>query len=348
MSNRDHEYTIKLATSAIEKIKALSLPADPPGYQLWYSYAAGANPDLNRAINQRIDAKGKLSVDELDEIYSEYFSPSETQAGLATIGTRVSAEIDSAIAMLDELILSTSRSRDDCTDASSKLAQSTDCDSIRAIADALVRSLRDIELRHTALEQRFNASKRELETLQHKLSEMSIESGSDPLTALANRRRFDRSLEQAVARAEADGSQLSLLMIDIDDFKGFNDRYGHLTGDSVLRLVGSALTQSIKGQDLAARYGGEEFAVLLPNTSMEGAVSVAESLRLRVMRRELKRRSTGERLGVITVSIGVATHRAGERSASFIERADNCLYDAKRAGRNCTKHEGTLVRGDAA
>jgi diguanylate cyclase len=348
MSNRDHDYTIKVAASAIEKIKALSLPADPAGYQLWYSYAAGANPDLNHAINQKLDEKGKLSADEVDEIYTEYFSPSQTQAGLARIGTRVSAEIDSAIAMLDELILSTSRSRDDCSDASSKLAESTDRNSIRAIADSLVRSLRDIELRHGALEERFNASKRELETLQHTLSEMSLESSRDPLTGLANRRHFDRSLEQAIVKAEAEGSPLSLLMIDIDEFKGFNDRYGHLTGDSVLRLVGSALTQSIKGQDLAARYGGEEFAVLLPNTRLEGAVSVAESLRLRVMRRELKRRSTGERLGVITISVGVATHRTGERPGSLIERADNCLYDAKRAGRNCTKDEGLLVRGDAA
>jgi diguanylate cyclase len=348
MWNRDHDYTIKIAAGAIERIKALSLPADPPGYQLWYSYAAGANPELNRTINEKLDAKGKLSVDEVDEIYDEYFSPSQTRAGLATIGTRVSAEIDSAIAMLDELILSTSRSRDDCTDASSRLAETPDRDSIRATSDALIRCLRDIELRHSALEQRFNASKRELEALQRELCEMSIESGRDALTGLANRRHFDRALEQAIAQAEADGSPLSLLMIDIDAFKGFNDRYGHLTGDSVLRLVGSALTQSIKGQDLAARYGGEEFAVVLPNTRLEGAVSVAESLRLRVMCRELKRRSTGERLGVITISIGVATRRTGERSGSFIERADNCLYDAKQAGRNCTKHEGSPVQEDAA
>jgi diguanylate cyclase len=348
MSKRDHDYTIKVAATAIEKIKALALPADPASYQLWYSYAVGANPDLNRTINQKLNANGRLSVDEIDEIYGEYFSASEPQAGLVRIGTQVSSEIDNAIAMLDELILSTSRSRDDCTDASTKLAESTDRDSMRAIADALVRSLRDIGLRHTALEQRFHASRGELDALQHRLSEMSIESGRDPLTGLANRRRFDRALEQAMQQADADGSPLSLLMIDIDDFKGFNDRYGHLTGDSVLRLVGSALTQSIKGQDLAARYGGEEFAVILPHTRLEGAVSVAESLRLKVMRRELKRRSTGERLGVITVSIGVATHRPGERSASLVERADACLYEAKRAGRNCTKYQGALLQGDAA
>jgi diguanylate cyclase len=128
-------------------------------------------------------------------------------------------------------------------------------------------------------------------------------------------------------------------MIDIDHFKSFNDRFGHVTGDSVLRLIGAALKQSIKGQDIAARYGGEEFAVILPNTDLRGAVAVAEQVRHKIASGELKRRSDGQCLGAITVSIGVATHQRGERFRMMIEYADACLYEAKRAGRNCTRCE---------
>jgi diguanylate cyclase len=116
-----------------------------------------------------------------------------------------------------------------------------------------------------------------------------------------------------------------MLMFDIDHFKSFNDSYGHLTGDQVLRLVGMSLKQTIKGQDITARYGGEEFAVVLPNTALRQALTVADHIRRAVMAKELKKKSTGEILGRVTISVGVST---------LIERADACLYAAKRNGRN--------------
>ena len=123
-------------------------------------------------------------------------------------------------------------------------------------------------------------------------------------------------------------------MTDVDHFKHFNDSYGHLTGDQVLRLVAMSVKQNVKGQDIAARYGGEEFAVVLPNTVLRSAITVAEHIRRAVMTKELMKRSTGENLGRITVSIGVAALRPGETPQALIERADGCLYAAKRAGRN--------------
>jgi diguanylate cyclase len=123
-------------------------------------------------------------------------------------------------------------------------------------------------------------------------------------------------------------------MIDIDHFKSFNDTYGHLTGDQVLRLVGMSLRHSIKGQDITARYGGEEFVVVLPETALRQAISVAENIRRSVMAKELKKKSTGEILGRVTISAGVATLRDTDDVHLLIERADTCLYAAKRSGRN--------------
>jgi len=336
MSSRDHEYTQKIAELTIEKIKSLALPADPRSYELWYNYTVGRNPGLTRRVNTSLDANGTLSIGEIDLIYDEFFS---TKDGVKRIGTKVSEEIDRIVEMLHELIVSTSESRSDCANTSRQLALSTDADSVRAKADALIKSLRAVELKHAALEQRLSTSKTEMDQLQQSLAMLSVEANVDPITGLVNRRRFDRALEEAIGQANADNQLLSLMMIDIDHFKGFNDRFGHLVGDSVLSLVGMVLKKSIKGQDTAARYGGEEFAVILPNTKINNAQTVAEQIRATIMSRELRTRGTGQSLGTITVSIGVACYRRGESTRALIERADTCLYEAKRAGRNCTRND---------
>jgi diguanylate cyclase len=110
----------------------------------------------------------------------------------------------------------------------------------------------------------------------------------------------------------------------------------------VLRLVAGAVKQEIKGQDIAARYGGEEFAILLPRTALTQAVTVADHIRRSVMRKELIRRSTGESLGRVTISLGVATWCKGDTISTLMERTDACLYSAKRAGRNCIIAETAL------
>jgi diguanylate cyclase len=128
-------------------------------------------------------------------------------------------------------------------------------------------------------------------------------------------------------------------MTDIDHFKKFNDSFGHQTGDQVLRLVALAVKQNVKGQDIACRYGGEEFGVILPRTNLRQAVVVADHIRQSVMSKELVKRSTGENLGRITISIGVSCWRRGDNQQSIIERADASLYAAKRGGRNLVRCE---------
>jgi diguanylate cyclase len=141
-------------------------------------------------------------------------------------------------------------------------------------------------------------------------------------------------LARNLLEATTSTDPVSLMLADIDHFKAFNDTYGHLTGDQVLRLVGMAIKQTVKGQAVAARYGGEEFGIILPRTALREAITVGDQIRRAVMGKELMKRSTGEHLGRITVSIGVASYRRGDTIQSLIERADGCLYAAKRNGRN--------------
>jgi len=123
-------------------------------------------------------------------------------------------------------------------------------------------------------------------------------------------------------------------MIDIDHFKRFNDIYGHQVGDEVLRAMGQTLKDVVKGQEMAARYGGEEFAVLLPEADLEQAKRVGENIRALIARKVVRRRSSGDLLGRITVSVGVAQFGHGDCAESLVERADRSLYVAKRQGRN--------------
>jgi diguanylate cyclase len=220
------------------------------------------------------------------------------------------------------------------TCASEKLSAAADREQVMKVVDTLVKTTHEMRDTTRALEQRLTLSKTEISNLQQSLEAIRAESLTDPLTGLGNRKYFDRSIDTAIETALASGEPLSLLMFDIDYFKSFNDSYGHLTGDQVLRLVGMSLKQSIKGQDITARYGGEEFAVVLPSTALRQALTVADHIRRAVMSKELKKKSTGEILGRVTISVGVSMLKPGDDADSLIERADACLYAAKRAGRN--------------
>jgi len=220
------------------------------------------------------------------------------------------------------------------TTASDRLGATKDRDGLRTIVESLVSAANDMKESNQSLEQRLTASREEINQLQENLAVVRTESLTDPLTGLANRKHFDTELAIAIAEATERSEALSLMKTDIDHFQSFNDTWGHLTGDQVLRLVAMSLKQNVKGQDLAARYGGEEFAVVLPNTVLRAALTVADHVRRAVMSKELMKRSTGQNLGRVTISLGVATVHKGDTAQSLIARADACLYAAKRSGRN--------------
>ena len=237
--------------------------------------------------------------------------------------------------------------------ADQRLASATSHDQLVDIIGALANSTKEMRETNRGLEERLTLSKDEISGLQHSLEVIRAESLTDPLTGLGNRKYFDRMIETTVLTGLATKQPLSLLMFDIDHFKSFNDSYGHLTGDQVLRLVGMTLKHAIKPQDIAARYGGEEFAVVLPNTTLQHALTVADQIRLAVTAKELKKKSTGEILGRVTISVGLSMLRAGDDTDALIERADTCLYVAKRNGRNKVVCENdpeyaTTTRGQVA
>ena len=158
----------------------------------------------------------------------------------------------------------------------------------------------------------------------------------DFLTGVRNRRDFEDHLHRHLRRAQISGAPLSLIMVDADGFKVYNDLYGHRAGDQCLRLLARALVDFCRPADLVSRYGGEEFAVLLPDTDADHASGVAERIRHGVYERRIKHAGRPE--GRLTISLGVATLPPQSRETTpdaLVEAADRALYRAKRAGRNC-------------
>nr|WP_218626243.1 GGDEF domain-containing protein [Bradyrhizobium sp. dw_78] len=322
------------AEVALGQIKSLRQTAVPRNYEIWYVYATGYNPPLNKIINETLAHNGKLTEADLDQIYDTYLSQIKTTDRIDKVGARVIGEIDDVMALMTDALGMSASYEESLSGAARQLSAVKNHDQLKIIIESLVKSTQEMRETNKVLEDRLQLSKTEIANLQHSLDAIRAESLTDPLTGLGNRKYFDRSIERAVEHALANNELLSLLMFDIDHFKSFNDSYGHLTGDQVLRLVGMSLKQTIKGQDITARYGGEEFAVVLPNTGLRQALTVADHIRCAVMAKELKKKSTGEILGRVTISVGVSILKPGDDTDSLIERADACLYAAKRNGRN--------------
>lgn len=192
-----------------------------------------------------------------------------------------------------------------------------------------------LKLRERALvdsNKRLQDSLTEIEILKRDLTEQA---SRDPLTNLYNRRYFDVAVQREMARCEREAKPLSLILMDLDHFKMFNDHYGHAAGDTCLRVVARSIQASAKrATDLAARYGGEEFLLLLPDTDLQGAVRMAEDLRAAVQSLEVEHKQSSH--GMVTLSLGVAVNKPEylQDAQHLIRSADIALYAAKENGRN--------------
>jgi len=205
---------------------------------------------------------------------------------------------------------------------------------VDAVISYLLAKNAEMQRESADLKDRLEQSQKQVRELREKLSEALDMGLRDPLTDLGNRRRFDLALAEEVAQARMNGNRLSLVLCDLDHFKKINDRFGHQVGDSVLRLFANLLVKNVKGRDTAVRYGGEEFALILPDTGVEGARNVTESIRRDLEASNWRVTATQRPIGRVTASFGIAELKAEDGVQQLIERADRRLYTAKTSGRN--------------
>jgi diguanylate cyclase len=330
----EHERTLALGEAALDRIRALKLAATPRNYEVWYAYATREYPTLNLIINDMLARRVGLGSAAIDQIGARFVSPGDLNDRIDTVGSRVASEIGQVVATIDSSIGSASACSEEMTQAGDTLAASRDRDALRAVAERMVRTASRMKDDQHRLETQFDASKSEIDQLRVQLQQVMVAALTDPLTGIANRKSLQRSLQKAMAAAAEHGEPLSVVMGDIDHFKAFNDCWGHLTGDQVLRLVAKTMKQNVSEKDVVARYGGEEFAIVMPNAPLHAAYGLADHIRRTIMSREIVNRTTGLDLGRVTVSFGVAGLRPDDSADSVLSRADACLYAAKCSGRN--------------
>ena len=333
-SCRDHVYTANLADTALGLIKSHQLPADPPSFEIWYTYAGRFIPALNQSLNEALNSAKRLTADDVERIYEKYALSFRLGEYVEAVGGKIEGQVGNVLSTIGAALGSAHKYSENLSGLDRRLDRNSDPASLRAIIDGLQRATAEAEEQNKQFEKRLEDAQGQIRQMQANLYAFFLESRSDSLTSLGNRKYFDQSLAAAVAHARQSGSPLSLLMCDIDHFKYFNDTYGHTIGDDILRLIAAVIKRLVKDGDVAARYGGEEFAIIMPNTPLPDATALAERIRSTVMGRDMSVRSTGKSLGRVTISIGAAQLQGSETPLDLIERADACLYRAKRAGRN--------------
>ena len=337
-----------LAKAAISLMSEYDVLPVPQNYELFYIYAAGGNPELSRIVGEMIASGAKFTPQILRDLRERCLESGRAEKTVATVGSSIGETIEGVLGKLEVAGRSAGDYGRTLSEVGRGLGAGQSPADARKLIDGLIGATKVMVARTQGLETELHRSSEQICSLKNLLDAVRKESQTDALTGLANRKTFDIEIENAMADWRDGGVQISLLMCDIDHFKIFNDTWGHQTGDRVLRLVGGCLSENVKGRDTAARYGGEEFTVILRHTGLDNAINLANQIRASVEQKKLVKKSTGEVLGAVTISIGVAEASAGDTAETLVQRADMCLYRAKQAGRNRVVGENDKIRTDAA
>ncbi len=327
------DISIQRARQAIALIESYGLRADPSTFELWFGYVEGLTPGLNEAIDQALSSGAAPTPAQVTDFHARYMPSGRMLTEAVGLSDRLSRRAAQVSEIIEAARGASATCRKHMTVIDKGLTEK-DAETVRSMIGLIKEVSTRFENKNIELESMLENAKKEIADLQQSLHIVRAESLTDALTNLPNRKAFDRAIDKAISGVQGTNRPLSLLVLDVDHFKRFNDQYGHTTGDQVLRLIGGILSTDVRHGDHPARYGGEEFAVILPGTSREAAVVVAEKIRRAVASKELVRRGSGEVLGKVTVSVGVAEHLRGESAEAFIHRADKGLYQAKASGRN--------------
>ena len=318
------------AREALDLMQVCDAPPTPQNYELWLIYTQDRAGPLAREIDDVRRRGGGFTEEVSDDLASRHLARHRLSQELRNAGELLKTQLDDVGRAIDAAQVSSRGYGRTLTAAVQELGALTEGAAVQRLAEHLAQATRRVEREHAGLADLLTRSTCEVRRLREHLEQVRRDALTDALTGLPNRKAFDEVLE----RGCADDATPVLAVIDIDHFKTFNDTWGHQTGDQVIRYVASVVRRLGTAPRLAARYGGEEFTLLFPTEGLDHAARILNEVRGQIASRMLKRRSTDEDLGAVTISIGLAGRLPGENAEALMERADAALYTSKRAGRN--------------
>lgn len=323
------------AEAAWESLRRHGIVPTVRNYELLLHYHVGGQPELVLGLDALLAGGRAIAGEELQALHARFLSRTADLDAVSESSQAIEEEAQALAGRIDGGREGFALYGAALDFWGARLEPGSTVQALAQAVTALAAETAKASERNRTLERELTASSRRIAALRSSLTEMRRRASIDGLTGLANRDTFDARLRRAVGRAKGPGGKpFCALLFDVDHFKRFNDRYGHGTGDMVLKLVARLLTAGAEGADVVARYGGEEFAILLTGADVDAGRLAAQRICDGLRGRRLVKRETGEDIGRVTVSAGVAAHRAGESAIALMERADRALYEAKRAGRD--------------
>jgi diguanylate cyclase len=324
----------EVAHAALERMQQARVWPTALNFELWLHLVADPEGPLAREIERLLSSGEPISDFVAEELAHAFLPKARLQDEIKDAGDQLTHEL----ATVSKAIRSAQRTNasygQQLAAARHELRDDRAPDEVKTLIRGLTQATDIVQTENMVLQQKLSDSNAEVGRLRDHLAQAKRDATTDALTSLPNRKAFDEELERACTAADMSGVPLQLAVLDIDHFKTFNDTWGHQTGDQVLRYVAGVIGRAGAPPRFAARYGGEEFAMIFSTETSAEVESVLHEVCQEIASRRLKRRSTSEELGAVTVSAGFAQRRPAEPPASLMDRADTALYESKRAGRN--------------
>ncbi|CAH8193692.1 GGDEF domain-containing protein [Vibrio aestuarianus] len=333
MTNDDFKRSTANLKKAVPLMMKNHVAATPSNYALWYTYVDNVIPQLNQELDTVLENFGLCPPATSSQLYNNYVAR-RSETNLNQLHNNIEVLVNEVASSMTDTLTDTSKFAKVIDKSFSELERVEDdelsIEEVMTLVRQLVTESRDIRHSTRFLNGQLNNASQEIQRLKEQLAEVQKGALFDGLSGLYNRRSFNDDLNVLISAQQP----ISLILLDIDHFKSFNDNYGHLFGDTVIKGIAKRLQSTSRDGITAYRFGGEEFVLIVPNKTLRIARQFAESLRRSLEKLSVKDRRSGKLVGNITASFGVAEWQLGDTSETLIERADSLLYEAKQLGRN--------------
>ena len=328
------EKAKRIFTTLVDAFEEQNINPTPLNYFVWYQYYKGDNPKFRQEMDSILHDPFGYNDRVGKRLYEEYLTDTDNSGSEFDRAFRrlIDMMVKKMNAWSDKLETHT-QELDECTSQLSN--PNLDAEQVKAITSNVLNAASSMKESSMAFQDEMSQSSQEVKDLRQQLIEARSEAMQDELTEIGNRKAFNNAIQELMFDAQDDPNKLCLILSDIDHFKKFNDTYGHLVGDSVLRYYASIMKKGKSDNETICRYGGEEFAILIANSSLEEAQKRAEEIRIGIESAQLKRKNETQPISTITASFGIASYKGeADTDEDFIARADEALYKAKQDGRN--------------